>query len=227
VKARHLTRLFSYTIPIDDGAAPNPFHGMCTLAICKPTIRRVAQPGDWVAGLGSKNAPGGRDLSRRLVYAMLVHEAITLKEYDRRAEQEWPHRIPIPTSRDLAERLGDCIYDYRSGAPPAQRLGVHGADNVEGDLSGVNVLIAYDFYYFGSSAIPLPKELLPICHQGQGHKSNANAPYVATFEHWIRGLGLGGGQIYGWPDTVIEWSSTRVACGCEPRAKERADDPVC
>ena len=43
-------RLFSYTIPIDDGAAPNPFHGMCTLAICKPGIRRVAKKGDWIAG---------------------------------------------------------------------------------------------------------------------------------------------------------------------------------
>jgi hypothetical protein len=44
-----MTRLFSYTIPVDDGAAPNPFRGMCTLAICKPTIRRVAKKGDWVA----------------------------------------------------------------------------------------------------------------------------------------------------------------------------------
>jgi hypothetical protein len=37
-----MTQLFTYTIPYDDGAAPNPFHGICTLAICKPSIRRVA-----------------------------------------------------------------------------------------------------------------------------------------------------------------------------------------
>jgi hypothetical protein len=49
--------LFSYTIPIDDGAVPNPFCGMCSLAICKPAIRRVAKQGDWVAGLGSRMPP--------------------------------------------------------------------------------------------------------------------------------------------------------------------------
>jgi len=38
--------LYSYTVRYDDGAAPNPFNGMCTLAICKPAIRRTAAPGD-------------------------------------------------------------------------------------------------------------------------------------------------------------------------------------
>lgn len=61
-----MPRLFTYTIPIDDGAAPNPFNGMCSLAICKPRIRSVAKPGDWIAGLGSKDAPS-RDLSRKLL----------------------------------------------------------------------------------------------------------------------------------------------------------------
>lgn len=221
-----MTRLFSYTIPIDDGAAPNPFHGMCTLAICKPSIRRAAEPGDWVAGLGSVNAPSG-DLSGRLVYAMLVEDVISLKEYDHRAEAEWPHRIPKVFSRDLAERLGDCIYDFSRSGAPFLRTGVHGEGNRKSDLGGKNVLLSRDFYYFGNRAIPLPKELLPICHQGQGHKSKANDPYVATFEHWLRGLGLGGGQIYGWPDTVISWSQERVAAGCGSRAEEDADDPVC
>jgi Nucleotide modification associated domain 2 len=70
-----MPRLFSYTIPIDDGSAPNPFRGMCSLAICKPGIRRVAKRDDWVAGLGSKNAPRG-DLRDRLVYAMRVQEVL-------------------------------------------------------------------------------------------------------------------------------------------------------
>jgi hypothetical protein len=47
------TTLFTYCIPYDDGAAPNPFWGLCTLAICKPSIRRVAKEGDWVVGTGS------------------------------------------------------------------------------------------------------------------------------------------------------------------------------
>ena len=87
-----MAQLFSYTIRIDDGAAPNPFHGMCSLAICKPAIRRVAKQGDWVIGLGSKNAPSG-DLRGRLVYAMLVDEVVPIAQYDRDAPARWPHRL--------------------------------------------------------------------------------------------------------------------------------------
>jgi len=165
-----MTQLFTYTIPYDDGAAPNPFHGMCTLAICKPSIRRVAKVGDWVAGLGSKNAPSG-DLSGRLVYAMKVEEVIALSEYDRRAPQEWPHKIPDFRSADHNNRLGDCIYDYSAGEPPYQRLGVHSVQNRTVDLGGMNVLISTDYYYLGKLAAALPSNLMNICHQGSGIKA--------------------------------------------------------
>jgi hypothetical protein len=115
-------RLFTYTICIDDGAAPNPFRGMCSLAICRPGIRGVAKPGDWVAGLGSRNAHSG-NLEGKLVYAMLVDEVLSLEQYDRRAPTDWPHRIPKVDNADLSERLGDCIYDF-SSAVPVQRKGV-------------------------------------------------------------------------------------------------------
>jgi hypothetical protein len=186
----------------------------------------VAVKGDWIVGLGSRNAPSG-DLSDRLVYTMLVEEAISLADYDRRAPDERPRRVPDLLSRDLADRLGDCIYNYSAGNPPEQRASVHSEENRKADLGGVNVLLSRDFYYFGSKAIPLPSHLLPICHQTQGHKSTANNDYLGPFVHWIRGLGLGGGQIYGWPDHVIDWTRERIDCGCGPRAEERPDDPVC
>ncbi len=71
------TTLFSYCIPYDDGAAPNPFWGLCTLAICKPGIRRVAKEGDWVVGTGSVNSPAG-DASGKVVYAMRVTQKMTM-----------------------------------------------------------------------------------------------------------------------------------------------------
>jgi hypothetical protein len=86
--------LYTYTIPIDDGAAPNPFRGLCSLAICKPGIRRTARKGDWIAGLGSKTA-----LSGRLVYAMRVEEVLSLEEYDRRA-----HGLAAPDSQCSPQR---------------------------------------------------------------------------------------------------------------------------
>ena len=53
-----MTRLYSYVVVSDHGFAPNPFHGYCTLANCKPRIRWRAQPGDWIVGTGSR-ARGG------------------------------------------------------------------------------------------------------------------------------------------------------------------------
>jgi hypothetical protein len=204
--------LFTYTIPIDDGAAPNPFRGMCSLAICKPGIRRTARKGDWIAGLGSRTAPSG-DLTGRLVYAMRVEAVLSLEEYDRRAPADWPHRIPNARSADLSERLGDCIYDYSHG-DPISRPGVHGPENRDTDLGGKNVLISRDLYYCGSRAIPLPDNLLPICHQTQGHKSKANAPYFERFVSWLRGLNLSPGQLYGWPDFVVDWADVPACGGC-------------
>src|SRR5712664_3946922 len=135
-----MPRLFSYTIPFDDGAAPNPFGGICTLVICKPKIRSAAKPGDWIAGLGSVDAPSG-DLSGRLVYAMRVDEVISMAEYDRQASARWPSRIPDIKSKDLSRRLGDCIYDFSTGGP-RQRAGVHNSDNETTDLGGHNALIS-------------------------------------------------------------------------------------
>ena len=66
--------LFSYIVRYDDGYAPNPFHGFCTLAYCKYPMRPYVQEGDYVVGLGKK------ELGNRLVYAMRVTEAL---EHDR------------------------------------------------------------------------------------------------------------------------------------------------
>ena len=70
-------RLFSYVVTGDAGFAPNPYHDFCTLAVCKPKIRKTASVGDWVIGTGSKT----RGFQNRLVYAMLVTEEMTFDAY--------------------------------------------------------------------------------------------------------------------------------------------------
>jgi len=154
---------------------------------------------------------------------MKVQEVISLKEYDRCAPSEWPHRVPDVKSLDLAERLGDCIYDY-SGGRPKQRPSVHGPANKKTDLGGKNALISVDFYYFGNRAIPLPNDLLPICPTTQGHRSRMNEPYRRTFEAWLRGLGLAPGQLYGWPDAVVDWNALAACGGCLERASDDEGD---
>ena len=69
--------VFVYVVDRDFGFAPNPFHGYCTLATCKPRIRKTAQIGDWVIGMaGSRlNATG------RCVFAMQITATISFDEY--------------------------------------------------------------------------------------------------------------------------------------------------
>lgn len=219
-----MPRLFTYTIPIDNGTAPNPFHGMCSLAICKPGIRRVAKEGDWVAGLGSKNAPSG-DVSGTLVYAMRVERVLSLEEYDREAPKQWPRRIPDFQSEVCAARLGDCIYAFNGGAP-IQRRGVHGPANIETDLAGKNVLLSKDFYYFGRCTKALPGDLSPICHQTQGHRSTSNDPYFERFVSWVRSLVPTPG-VYGSPGSNIQWDRIESCDGCLTRKIYGENDVGC
>lgn len=219
-----MSTLYSYTIPVDDGAAPNPFGGVCTLAICKPAIRRTAKVGDWVVGLGSKNAPGG-DLSGRVVYAMKVGKVLTMEEYDEYAQMYFPDRIPQVDSLNQQQRLGDCIYDF-SADPPTLRESVHREQNRQTDLGGKKVLLSYDFYYFGRNAIPLSKELLPLVHQTQGHKSHANASLFGPFVSWIRRQGYDPRVMHGWPDYTVRWLDGACRNSCMTRLKASQADCI-
>src|SRR5260370_258494 len=80
-------------IPYDDGAAPNPFWGLCTLAICKPRIRRSAKIGDWIVGTGSKRSPIG-DIAGQVVYTMCVTRKMKMEEYDEVTRSEFPYKVP-------------------------------------------------------------------------------------------------------------------------------------
>jgi Nucleotide modification associated domain 2 len=46
-------KVYSYVIEHDLEFAPNPFHGTCTLACCKPDIRKKAVEGDYILGTGA------------------------------------------------------------------------------------------------------------------------------------------------------------------------------
>jgi hypothetical protein len=179
--------LYTYCLRWDDGAAPNPFWGICTLAICKPAIRRKAKVTDWVVGIGSRNSPlrPNRDVSGHVVYAMKVTNVMSMPDYDKFCRKHLTGKIPHWGSRSFRRRMGDCIYDYAAGGHPELRPSVHKEGNRRTDLSGKNVLLSRHFYYFGDSPVELPEWLLPICHPTQGHKSLANEPHKREFEDWI------------------------------------------
>jgi hypothetical protein len=198
-------KLYSYCLRYDDGAAPNPYWGTCTLAICKPAIRRTAQVGDWVVGLGSANSPIG-DVSDCVVYAMQVTQKLTMKEYDEYCKTSLPKKIPNWRSRDFRLRMGDCIYDFSTGIRPGLRWSVHTEHNRKRDLSGKFALLSKNYYYFGDKPVPLPETLHGIVHDTQGHKSNQNEPYVQTFVDWIENLGYSKNKINGKPQYEAQLS---------------------
>ena len=156
-----MSRAYMYVVDRDFGFAPNPFHGICTLATCKPPIRKGARVGDWVIGMGGKrlNATG------RCIYAMEVTQAVTFNEYW--ASREFRDKRPVRNGSRVM-MVGDNIYHRLEGDAAWQQLDSHHslADgspnplNVEKDTKADRVLISRRFYYFGSEAPMIPARIL-------------------------------------------------------------------
>ena len=104
-----MPRVYSYCVARDYGFAPNPFYGFCTLATCKPIIRRKASVGDFIVGTGSKEL----GQQGKLVYAMRVSEAMSLDEYwaDLRFQVKKPN-----LAGSLKKRFGDNVYHSANGS---------------------------------------------------------------------------------------------------------------
>jgi hypothetical protein len=220
--------LYSYCLRYDDGAAPNPFWGVCTLVICKPAIRRTAQEGDWVVGLGGVASPIG-NISGQVVYAMRVTKRMSMRDYDTYCQHSLRGKIPHWGSDKFEERVGDCIYDFSAVARPRLRPSVHDESNREVDLGGENALLSEHFYYFGDHPRELPEDLRPIIHQTQGHKSHLNAEYADRFVAWMESLGLPLNQLQGTPQLekeIIDDPACRAVCSARD-LKDDKDDKVC
>ena len=187
--------IYSYILRFDDGAAPNPFWDLCTLAICKPAIRRKAREGSWVIGTGSKNSRcnDGKvyDFSGMLVYAMKITDVMTLHQYDIFCRENLPNKIPDRKNADWKMHQGDAIYDYSKGGEPSIREGEHTENERPRDLSGKNVLLSDQFYYFGENPILLPQQLQRLVKKNQGHKIIDDSSLVLQFEEWITVFKMG------------------------------------
>jgi hypothetical protein len=207
-----MVTLFSCVVRSDDGAAPNPFGEICTLVICKPSIRRKAEIGDWIIGTGSKNSPIG-DMRGKVVYVMKVTEKLTMEEYDTYTKKFLPVKIPEMSSCESHSKFGDSIYDF-SCRPPRMRQGVHREKNRQKDLGGLYALLSKHFWYFGHNVkgYKLPDNLQQIVQQGRGHRSRLNEPYIEQFLNWLHDLGLKPGS-YGRPMELLR-DSSNISCEC-------------
>jgi putative DNA base modification enzyme with NMAD domain len=168
-ESRPLSRVYTYVLAADGGFAPNPFHGWCTLACCKPKIRKRARVGDWVVGLTP-----ARDGSR-VAYAMQVQEVLPFAAYW--ADKRFRRKRPRWTAQVTVQRCGDNCYEPTSDDGFRQHPSGH-YDHRRGreqprakarDLGGLHVLVSHRFAYYGEKAIGLP-EHLSFAIPGRGHR---------------------------------------------------------
>lgn len=179
-------RLFSYVVEHDEGFAPNPFHGFCTLANCKPLIRQTAVLGDLVVGTGSATAAR----SDHLIYWMRIAEIMSFDEYW--LDPRFQRKKPVMNGSRM-QRFGDNI--YRTGPDGA----ILQADSFHSEQGGVlsegnrridtgrthRVLIGTDFGYYGSAAPAIPPDLGFLVKRGPGHKCCFTPAQVQAVVGWL------------------------------------------
>lgn len=207
-----MPKMYSYVVAYDSGFAPNPFNGFCTLATCKPKIRKHASIGDWIIGTGSDRK--GVRRGGFLVHAMCVEEDLTFSEYwhDPRFSKKKPNLFG---SYRMA--CGDNIYcpdgegwlqlnSYHSNQDGTQR-----ADHTRKDTSVDRVLISQKFVYFGAEGPELPGYLKSagLIHSGIGEHKVTDVGAIEMFETWFDELGVRGYQ--GRPFDMVEAARKRAA----------------
>ena len=172
-------KLYSYIVTHDTGFAPNPFWGCCTVATCKPDIRRNAQVGEWIIGLSPKVS------DNRVIFAMEVDEILDFASYYR--DSRFANKIPDYSRPEVVWKAGDNIYKPLAEGEFQQLRSTHShrheenAEMKEHDLHSTNVLIARKFHYFGGSGPELPPHLDNL-KVGVGHKNHFSQE---TIDHFL------------------------------------------
>ena len=179
-------KLLSYIVDRDFGFAPNPFHGYCTLATCKPKTRSVANIGDWILGIGGKNLGEGH---KKLIFAIQVTEKITFDEYW--ADSRFEEKKPL-LNGSLMQAYGDNIY-YHNADDWVQVDSHHSYENGETneknllkDTSCEYVLISEHFFYLGNEYHTIP----PIFEEyivkgGSNHRRIDDLNVIQKISSWI------------------------------------------
>lgn len=178
-------RLCSYVVVRDYGFAPNPFHGICTLATCKPHLRSARRPGDWIVGTGSKE----KGLQGRMIFAMQVSRWVTFDDYW--SLSEFAAKKPNLSGSSLLN-YGDNIYHREDGkwvqddSHHSYEDGAINLSNLNTDTKANKVLIGEEFYYFGRACPFIPEAFAPIAWGHRGHKCDFSQDTIRDFVAYIR-----------------------------------------
>jgi hypothetical protein len=180
-------RLYSYVIEHDYGFAPNPFHGVCSLACCKPPIRRTACIGDYVIGTGATKPK----LLGHMLYWMKVDRIITFDDYW--SDPQFRRKRAFMRGSRI-QRFGDNIY-HRDPATlefiqedsfHCNPGGVLSPDDLKRDTGTTHrILLANDFAYWGEEGPKIPAHLAYVVKKGAGYKCRFSEEQVQAFLGWL------------------------------------------
>lgn len=177
-------RYYSYVIRRDFGFAPNPFGRHCTLATCKPFIRKNSEIGDWVFGISPKLKGTGN----KLILAMKVTKKISYNEYW--SSIDFQYKKPV-LNGSLKQMYGDNIYHiddnnnwFQANSHHSNENGETNFENLKRDTKSNSVLISEHFYYFGKSCIDFPFNLNTKFSIGIGFKK-VEDKYALRVIEWL------------------------------------------
>ena len=189
-------RTYLYKLTSDRGGAPcapppaADAKPLLSLSICKPAIRRTAQPGDRIIGITS-HALAGREgyPLKAVIYAAYVDRTVEPREYYSEAGE--------------FRARPDCIYEFHQ---QNGRLSHSGRTRLHDDPAyeprdigrypyyrNARTLLCEDFRYFGAAAVLIP-DRLPLLRQasenlGQGHRVfDESAPEARELDALFRSL---------------------------------------
>lgn len=197
------TRLLTYVVSSDTGLAPNPSTNVCTLAVCKPEVRKSAVIGqDWIIGVST--ADHGRN---RVICVMSVDEKIPYADYFNDAR--FAAKKPDTDSR------GDNFFRWgKAGYEVAFRTAAHYGNPVliARDVKAPWAVVGHRFWYFGENAPELPKSfhhtniVLPD-RSRRGHRVIDDAALIERFVAWAERQPQG---IHGRPRDAVKTTPTTL-----------------
>ncbi len=169
-----MANVYIYVVDRDFGFAPNPFHGFCTLATCKPRIRKSAQVADWVIGVGGARLKA----TGRIVFAMKVTRTKSFDAYW--SDPSYLDKRPVRNGSQTM-MVGDNIYRWNTASKTWSQADSHHShpdgspniDNVANDTIVDRVLLSEHFFYFGRGAPSVPANLFTAIgfRNGRNHRS--------------------------------------------------------
>jgi hypothetical protein len=179
-------KLLKYVMTKDSGLAPNPYFGVCSLALCTPNhMNAQLQPGDWVVAHSSART------GHRLVYAMRLTEVLDMQSYF----LNFPEKRPVQGG-SYEQLCGDNLY-FREGKRWARLPSAeHNSEDAFVQDCGRRVYIAEgseNYWYFGAGrtlvalegfADRFPWLLKDRC----GFSYIRDQKRIAAFVSWLQGL---------------------------------------